>query len=495
MRKPKKERIKTIILISLIIVSVMQIGIHLNQQTQGFPFDFLSTFLGGGTDINKSVTNIDVVRESYFLPKDITVSKNSFTQWIFSQSNPYYKTIWNDVRQNYLPVILSSKPKKTFPKDKWVSLINETCTRIDFPVTYPKSMMVDGASATNQSFNSIASIAILPQEDVNETRNTVYVYDETSVYKYNIDIKGDMQPKIFYRTLPTTLTDQVGLYMPMSALGQSFSDYRTDNPDIPIYVDENSSHSFQTISAKLPDAIVLDPASDDLDSVQESILLNQKDSFIARHLEDNTAVFSDLDNVYELDSHGVLKYKYLPKDSTGIGEIKNAFDNAISFIELRKHLVGNTNIVLSSIAIDKKDNCYIFGFNYMLEGERIYVTDIKESEAISSPAIEIKATADRVLECQWIIREFTGNNDYTNYRVSFTDLINMIMAKDPLTYSNLYINENSQNKEGNNLKFNNIQIGYSFDVSEDTSKPLSPYWLYGITEKNYKLRLQIEEGD
>ena len=495
MRKQKKERIKTIILISLIIVSVMQIGIHLNQQTQGFPFDFLSTFLGGGTDINKNVINIDAVRESYFLPKDITISKNSFTQWIFSQNNPYYQNIWNDVRQNYLPVILSSKPAKIYPKDKWVSLLNETCTRIDFPVNYPKSMIVDGANATNQSFNSIESIAIRPQDDVNETRNTVYVYDETSVYVYTIDIKGNMQPKIFYRTLPTRLTDQVGLYMPMSALGQSFSDYRTDNPDIPIYVDENSTQSFQSINTKVPDAITLDPGSDDLDSAQESILLNQKDSFIARHLEDNTAVFSDLDNVYELDSHGVLKYRYLPKDSTGIGEIKNAFDNAISFIELRKNLVGNANIVLSSFVIDKKDNCYIFRFNYMLNGERIYITDIKESEAISSPAIEIKATADRVLECQWIIREFTGNNDYTNYRVSFTDLINMIMAKDPLTYSNLYINENSQNKESDNLRFNNIQIGYSFDVGEDTSEPLSPYWLYEITGKSYKLRLQAKGVD
>lgn len=494
MRKPKKDRLKTIILSSLIILSVVQIGIHWNQQTQGFPFEFLLAIFPNGPVVPH--VQVDQVKENYFLPKDVTVSKNSFTQWIFTQNDQYYQAIWNDVRQNYLPIILSSKPKNIFSKEYWNELLNETCTRIDFSVKYPKSMLslfVEGGNTANQSFNGIKSIAIMPQEDVNETKNTLYVYDESMVYMYLIDIKDNSLKKEYYRSLPDTLTNQAGIYMHTSAIGQSFPDYRTEDSNIPIYVDENSTQSFQTINARIPDSIALDPASDNLDSAQESILLNQKDSLTARHLlKDNTAVFSDLDNVYKLDSRGVLQYQYLPQDKTDIGDAKTAFINAISFIELRRNLTGNVDIILSSI--EKEDNYYIFGFNYMLDGINIQITDIKDN-TIPATAIKIYATAKRVIECKWIIRDFTGNNDYKNYRISFTDLMDMINKKDPKLYSDLYINDNTTNKQNSELKFRNIQIGYSLDAGEDTSAPLSPSWLIETTAGNYKLRLQIEEGD
>ena len=71
MRNNKKERIKTRILILLIITSVIQLGIHWDMQTQGLPFHFVSKIFAATEEAN---LDVDSLRNQYFMPETIMVS-------------------------------------------------------------------------------------------------------------------------------------------------------------------------------------------------------------------------------------------------------------------------------------------------------------------------------------------------------------------------------------------------------------------------------------
>jgi hypothetical protein len=484
MKRTKRERFKTVLLVILILLSVVQIGIHWGQQSQGLPFDFLLAIFSGQAP--NGHVDVDAIKDKYFLPEHVIVAINPFTQWFLTKENIYYQTIWNDVRDYYLPQVFNGKPSEVLSKKAWEARLKEACTKIDFYVSYPKSMLswFTDSNASKQGFTGIKSIAIFPQEDVNETVNTVYVYDETSAYKYTVDIREKMQPKAFYRKLPDMLRESG--YMSMSAIGEVFPDIAA-NPDLPIYVNENTSQSFRTISAKIPDAIFLDPESDMLGSIQESILLDQKDSLTAYHARNNnTAVFSDLENVYRLDSDGVLTYQYLPQVKAEPGDAKSSFVNAISFIELRKNLAGEAEIVMTGLERDPKDpNSYIFTFNYMFESNRIFISDIKEAKDMLVPAITIKASPQRVLECRWIIREIASVDETKEYKTSFPELIDRIYSNNPALYLGLFDED----------ALLEIHMGYFFDARVRTEDTLAPAWLIKTKTGYYKTLLPEKGGN
>lgn len=488
MKRPKKEYFKTIILVFLFILSVAQIGIHLNQQTQWFPFSFLSGLFPAGN--NSPQLNLDSQKNNYFIPEDVIVSKNLFTQWSLGQDESDYQKIWSDVRDNYLPAISRSKPDKIMAKADWQNLMSESLIRIDFYVNYPKSMLrwFIGPGADKQSFNGIKSIAVLPQKNVNETINTVYIYDENAVYKYSVEIEGMMQPKAYYQALSDTLTADG--YRPMTAISQAFPQIKTEegNANFPIYSYPDTTKSYQTINIKIPNSIAL-PASDNLHSMQESILLKQKDSLVGYYDSKNAnAVFSDTDNVYTVDSHGILQYKYVPQVKPESGDVKTAFINAASFIELRRALVGDADIVLTGEnKSDRNDGSYVFTFDYMFDGNKIIVTDVKNNGNQPVPAITITATNTRVLECNWVIREITGNNDPKNYKISLVELTDRMSMKNPNLLNGLL----------STVYLEDVQTGYYFDARVDSENPCPPIWLIKTKssgKEEYYQTLLPEEG-
>lgn len=479
MKRQKRERLKSIALVLLMVLSMVQIGI-LWGQTQGFPFSFLldTIFADYGND------HIDVerVKESYFYPESIVVFSDSFNQWILTRQHLGFQIIWDDVRQNYLPVILNSKPKRIYTAEMWTRLKDMSSIRIDFPTKYPNSLLLwfCGMNSGNPGFNGIRSMIIQPQENVNVTVNTVYVYDESNVYMYNVEIRDNMKPKAYYSGLATEMRSQAEI-LPMSAIGETFPDFADPSyEDIPVYaMDPDVVDYMQTIKVRIPESIVLDPKNDDIRSVQESILLEQKDSFLAmRDRKENTVVFSDMENVYQLDSSGVMQYKFLSDEQkTETGDAKSSFIHAITFIELRKDLVGDADIVLKEISQD--GNSFVFTFGYSIGGMDVYISDNENGSYLSAPAIRIRASARRVLECTWFIREFKANKDFREYSVSFIELLNRIYASSP---SILKLE-----------KFQSVRIGYHLFINDEPEELLRPFWLVKTDHAAYRIPVEEKE--
>jgi|GEM_PF-340138 len=473
MKRQKRERLKSGILVLLAFLCMVQIGILWNQ-TQGFPFNFLLEAIFADNGYNQ--VDVEQVKDNYFYPENIVIMADRFSQWILNDQHFPYHVIWNDIKENYLPEICRLKPKRIYPASMWSELMNLSSIRIDFPAKYPNSMLLwfTGIKTGNPTFNGIRGIIVVPQENVNITVNTLYVYDESNVYMYHIEINEDMRPKAYYSGLADEMRNQTDIE-PMSAIGKAFPDFADPlYEDIPIYaMDPEVTQTMQTLSSRIPDSLILDPESDDLESIQESVLLAQKDSLLAmRDKTENIVVFSDLENVYQLNANGVLEYKYLPPEQkTEPGDAKSAFVHALSFIELRKNLVGDADIVLKDIR--QEGNAFVFTFGYRYGGMDIYLSDAENSLYLSAPAIRIKASSDRILECRWVVREFHGNPGPRIYSVSFIDMLDRINE----SYPSLLRFE----------KFQSIRMGYHLFVADTEHTQLTPCWLVRTDQAVYWL--------
>lgn len=484
MKNRRQEKVKSYILITLIMISVIQVGIHWSLQAQGFPFRFITQvfdqFLGNRQN---TLDNVKLLEPAYFRPDNITVSISS-DQWILPKNNRYYNAIWNDLKKTYLPSLYTRKPDKILAGDEWRSIISETCTRIDFKTRYPNSLVTwlqELKPSGLQGFDGIKSIAVLPQKNPNETINTVYVYDEKAVYEFNVSIGDNSLPKRDYRELPEALKNQDQI-LASSAIGDYYPTLAV-NTEIPIQLDPSSSISMQRLAVSVPEALI--PTEDEdnhIDSIQEAILLNQKNSLMAEYDEDEGLIkFSDTENVYSLDVTGLLLYSYLPSSGEEAVDVKSAFIQAITFIEQRKKLTGDVDIVLSGIA--KEGEAYRFTFDYEVDGFRVLVKGLGPDKSALASAISIMASSTRVLDCTWVIRTFNRSGGYKRYNNSFIDLVeDKIRTQKPGILKN--------------ERFESIEEGYVFDFTTVTDETLSPNWILKTNARDsgwYDLPLSEEE--
>ena len=139
MKRQRKERLKSGILIMLMVLSMVQIGILWNQ-TQGFPFTFLLETIF--SDNRNEHVNIERVKDYYIYPESIVVFSNSFNQWILTDRNLSFQVIWDDIRHNYLPAILRTKPRRIYPADKWAGLKDMSSIRNNNAVKYQNSILI-----------------------------------------------------------------------------------------------------------------------------------------------------------------------------------------------------------------------------------------------------------------------------------------------------------------------------------------------------------------
>lgn len=474
MTKRNIEKLKSILLIFLIIISFIQIGIHWNQQNQGFSFRFIAQIFNAGD--NSGTMDVKSLKHKYFVPESIIVSKSqTASKWKLGADDPYFKEIWNDMTGNYLPTILRQKPNKVLAGSQWAAITSTNCISIEFSVNWPNEIIYwfeNIKPGEVKGFSSIKSIAIVPGEDVNKTINTIYIYDENKVYQYMVNIKTDFLPKDFYSTLAGKLEDQDKPVLYNLPFGSS--------NDILVYDSMGDTGSFSTINIDIPYSLALNIENIENEVIQTSILLNQKDSFMVKYNESGSEIlFTDTENLYKLYKNSTLEYKYLPgTNKKQAGKVSDAFCHAISFIELRRHLLGDIDLTLTGI--NSEENYYQMFFNYSYNGTPVYCVG---ADGRIMPPVTIKADEDRVLECKWVIRFFNEASEPKNYSLYFTRLMNELI---PATYPEILISDDDV------LYFERIEPAYYFYLNSSDCKA-TPNWAISNKTNDYFIPLSEEE--
>jgi len=465
-----KERIKTWLLILLMALSVIQIGIHLNRQGQGFPIRFITPIFR--RTYSYSPVNTETIKDRYFVPKSLVVSRGpTASKWKINEGDTYFGRIWEDINKNYLPQIINQKPEKILSKEEWPNITSVRCIQIDFSVNWPAEIILwfeNKKPGDSPVFNSIKSIAILPAYDVNRSVNTICIYDGEQVYQYTVNIRGNFLSKKFYMELADQLSyEDKPEYDALSEMGGFKA-----SEDVLVPVSSANVVRFPSLLVKIPDDIVLNVENLENESIQENILLARKDSLMAKYNEDTgQVIFTDTENVYRLYDDGTLEYRYLPTSNMQAGDISTAFSHAISYIESRRKLIGDAELELTDI--EETDKYYEMHFDYKYRGIPVYYSDINADKRITSPLV-IRANDTRVLECRWIVRFITEAGHLKNYFLDFSVLINNQI---PSILPEIM-------ESGKDLIFSRMEPGYVFDINSKNREKLL-HWIISTDTKDY----------
>lgn len=461
---------KSLLMIFLIILSLLQMGILWTEKNPGVPFLFSSQ----NRWYNEASVDIDKVKENYIHPEKIMVSDGSGgLYWTLSPQDSLYNGIWNDFKQSYFKQILDIKPvegSKPYERD-WYSLIRMKCIVFEFKSPIRSEIIrwiIDKESAFSTTLKQIYKIAIFPSESINNNENTLYVFDGETVYKYVVKIEqGNLKKEDYIKAIGNIHQNEN--ITPMNRLIYFYPSVK--NKELLVSLDEKSEKKIWDLLVKTPDKIILN--RDNVDKIEDYLLgSNYKSSMVRKFGEDGTSIiFSDTEQVLRYNKNGFLDYQYRNKSLGDKGTVNDAFERAITFIEYRRNnLVEGVDIVLSNI--EEKSENYIFTFDYVLDGMKVKIMS-GQDETIKS-AIVIIANSDRVVDVKWHIKTFTNNDYYNYYSLYFFDIFENKMIQE---YPQLLYNPDIYD----------ISIDY---IYPENGMRAEPYWIVKTENKDIYLRMQ-----
>jgi hypothetical protein len=236
--------------------------------------------------------------------------------------------------------------------------------------------------------------------------------------------------------------------------------------DVLFAATESSKYkAYSTSSCITPEGFeIKNPENDDeIMDLADRILHNEKHNFFPSVNISGAAVFKNSTGVYRVHKDGLLEYNYLPSSQEIIekGDVTEAFTRALTFLKGKRNLVKGAELFLSGIEEDKKDK-YIFKFGYSVGGTPVLFETGDMENKFLSDAVVIEATADKILSCKWIFKNFTEGQKY-EYNEYFYELLKNLESED------------SKQIKSDSLYIKNIGVCYK--VTAQQYKNVEPSWL------------------
>jgi regulatory protein YycH of two-component signal transduction system YycFG len=171
-----KEKVKSIILVILILTSLVQVGILWVYQSHRFPFSFFSTVFGR----NSIEDNTDIeqkARKEVLIPYRIIVSNGNNVHWLLKENEEIFHILWDEGLE-YVKRALSEGGGQIVDFNIWDKLVVSKSFAFEFKKGIKSNLVkwflnIPIASSAEHS-ESIRKIMILPDEDINKN-NTLYI--------------------------------------------------------------------------------------------------------------------------------------------------------------------------------------------------------------------------------------------------------------------------------------------------------------------------------
>ena len=473
------EKLKTYVLVILIITSLIQVGILWGYQEHGFPTNFLQAIFKPS---ELSQSEIDrMAREEFFRPYRLVLSNGDLSHWIIDSSDAIYEKVWNGSKE-YLKSAIFSKPQ--ISTESWDELVTRKGIFLDFKLNVDVNLMkwflsMGSSTGSGEGLTGIHKVFIVPRDGITSSLDTVYILNGDTVYKYIVNVNSkDLSREVFEKYL-VELKDNLKYdakkywvikeFDPMGRLSFSYS------PDIPCVVEMPLERDYNTISYSIPDKM----ENMDKNVLAHLILANEQYSYDRTTGMDDTVVFKNQNSIYKIFSDGLMEYTYISTTGNSNKEdIGKAFSNAYGFISrLGKSLIPKNNIYLSNLAVKGEGSSFEFTFNYIVDSVPVFIeynTWSGEGNEIND-AIVIEADSRRVLSCKWLMRDIQRNGKKVKYNVGFNSIDKRVLDK-------------------TTPKIGDISVAYVLTSTRE--KELDPFWVIESTAGNKSiLPLLRTEGE
>jgi hypothetical protein len=480
MNLAKWERFKFFILIILIFTSIIQVGILWSFKKYGTPNYFFSEFFNK-KDITEQKDLIEF-KENLFLPSRVIVSENIHTNnWVIDKKDTsFFPKLYADMKL-YLADILTKADIKInnvgpLTEEIMLKFMETPSVTFEFSTSIKSSMLpwlldFSGVNITNKDISSIKKVIINPNLANGQDKCSIKIIDEISkkVFEYSLDFKGNTG-KMWYEGMIAELSEKNSPYLRYSVFNESISSSSNKKIHIPkdmlLLVPQSSKFStFKNYICESPDEFIIKDGnskdekliSERKKKLAEKVLKNEAESFLSSIDINDAATFRNVGNTYKVHDNGLLEYHYLQAEgNVNKGKLDEAFEKVTGFIGSKLDLVTKPDLIYDK---DSASELEIYFSGFEEENDRYkFMFDYRLGGTFNN-AITIEATDKRVLNCYWIIKEFSHKVDI-EYSLLFVDLIDSISQSRPDIES-----------------IKDVQPCYEVYLKSDTQDDLKPSWL------------------
>ncbi len=440
------EKLKTVFLIFLIVLCVVQVGILWSTQSSSFPF-LSSLFSDSKIALQVSVED---TKAKYLLPSRIVLSTDfDGDHFIIPNGSKDYNRIWEGAKL-YMGQALDIKPQKTQPyNDKlWGKMAASKPYMLEFKTSVPIDIVkwvLNLKPSAGDGLSSIYKIIICPDDPDNGYSDTLYIRDDGNIYTYSLSnkikslrsdeftemydiLKGNPASKN-YQTAAEKWGRSEEINFPNDMLGPMLDNTDEAYPGITCStfsgMDETDLNSLDY---------------EDYDKIASELFGESSRDYDYDRDINGSVVFKRLDIVYRLYKNSVLEYKYTGSQSAAYNlKLLDAYKKAIEFIidvNKQNNFLSKVNVYLSSF--EEQSNSYIFKFDYAIMVNEQYgevpvvLKDYSVAKGMVNQenSIIIEANSKRVVRCQMIPIKFKIGKP-VNYQWAFQYMYSKAFEKYP----------------------------------------------------------------
>ncbi|NLK87316.1 MAG: hypothetical protein GX279_07490 [Clostridiaceae bacterium] len=393
------ERIKTIFIYILFVSGLLQVGILWSYQNQGTPISFLERLFSNDIQISN-----EAVRETLFMPDRIVVSDGEYSNshWVITEGNEYYNSFWNEAAAG-LVKIADGKVKLAASAESWDNIVERRGFLVDFKYTVEPGLL-GWFLGIGDPVNDMPEFRklMIKRDIINDDIGTFYLYGSDGIVYASDPIRYEKA---------VNLNSAVNkLYENVDQLNRRYYSFagsniqkKQDEPDVLYAAVSPRYWPYPVISAVPPDMMVIN------DSFEAIILGSDAGRYNKYIYNENITQFTYGSNIYRYYSDGYLTYRYLGSaEQNSKSRAHEALMNVYQFV-VRKMELYDTQADITLTSVEKKAaGIYKFGFDYRIDGMPVRIDyDMKDGNGDKlQHAISIMADSKRVLECDWLFRNF-----------------------------------------------------------------------------------------
>ena len=467
-----KEKIKTILLISLVLLSVF-----LTQKLFiDVPLNFNFTFADKEEIENVKYIISDIVTPNRYL---INYSRDNHTIIYSSKSYPLWSTSKSIIKDAF------NNGKIEFSKISYEEFSN---------LNYEKSIVIQYSEPIDGKLiarllevdkkNLILENSIMPIKEIyiNLTMNPFIVFGDGNNYIKSSTL--NLKTEVLNKTLNDIKEDKnfTTYYSRKEILGTEKDIYAPHNTKIIPY------DIYVTNKLDIKEEAIIE------ETVQR--FFDKDINYVKRVIENKANIYMHENKRMIINENGVLEYYSTISETVSNRDFFKSLKTALDFIMQKDKLPNDIYLISASKSDSNKDKGYKFVFGYRLNEVPLYMKEeIKDySNNILEGPIEIEVYGDFVKSYKTYIRSVQKYQNIKQTEIKeLPGPLNHIANNLPIIMSN-YINENGLNYEKINhdeLKveiiksINDITFGYYDRSDSNIEEKVIPAWIVDIGKTTY----------
>lgn len=409
MSREIKERIKTILIYILILTGILQVGILWSYQNQGAPISFLERLFSNDIQISNAA-----VREALFVPDRIVVSDGEYSSshWIITQKDEFYNGFWNEARAGLMK-IADGKVRLTASAEAWDDIVEKQGFLVDFRYTLEPELLGWFLGTGDPPRDMPAFRKVMIKRDIiNNNIGTFCIYGTDGLVYTSSPIRYEYAVNLTNAINKLYNDDSMSSRRYYSLAGSNIQK-EDDEPDVLYSAVSPRYWPYPVLSADPPDITVMKDSLDDI------ILGSDAGRYNKFMYNENIIQFTYGSNIYRYYTDGYLKYRFLGSAEQKSGtKAADALLHAYQFVARIEEIYDSEAELKLTDVRKRAGGIYEFGFDYRIGGMpvRTYVEMKDGNGNILRHAVTILADSNRVLECDWFIRNFrqTGAGMYND---------------------------------------------------------------------------------